>query len=202
MKKETRKINAGDEVRKGYHMTFRGVETVNDIVIEWQHPEPTEEWDEENPDRWEVQFMNAFTINGHRFEASEYGEHIVGPNGKVFQLANYGWAHDKENDVWKVIDAVNFEEYGTYGDPIDTIFSVLEDADGFNFYPCALCGKLGEVVLVETSGGWHNLEVRCPDACDEGGFGEDNILFGSQNFNDVRDWAYETRLDFDSIRRV
>ena len=64
--------------------------------------------------------------------------------------------------------------------------------------PCALCGKLGEVVLVETNG-WHNLEVRCPDACDEGGFGEDNILFGSKNPDEVMEWADDHGMNYESI---
>lgn len=202
MKKERKKINNDTEERKCATISFRGIESQgNHVVIEWMEPERMEDWNEVTDDDWEVQFMSAFIVNGHRFRIDEWGEHIIGPDENVYHYANHGWAHNRKTDEWRVITGYEFQHMPSYDDPLDAIFIHLGEVPNFNFRPCALCGKLGEVVLTEVCG-WYNLEVRCPDACDEGGFGEDNILFGSKNPDDVREWADDNSLDFDSIRAV
>jgi hypothetical protein len=83
-------------------------------------------------------------------------------------------------------------------DPVDVAF---KNVTALNFRPCALCGKLGEIVMTENDG-WYRLEILCPDKCDECGTGEDNILFASQHIHDLDKYADENEIDIASIRWI
>lgn len=79
---------------------------------------------------------------------------------------------------------------------------------------CAGCGKTGVVAIVTSPVGldnwknldlvqvWYRLEIVCPEACDEGDLGKDNIIIVSRNIKDLKKHAKKKGWDWSSIRHA
>jgi hypothetical protein len=152
----------------------------NDVIVTWS------DWQGAG-DGEQQRYILAMDINGAEWDMRE---------GKYERFA----CGEVKNTDGSVI--------GVYpdGEPLegwkDPVVETFKKVPGAELRPCALCGKLGLVVLVDVTGEaeaapWWRLEVLCPDACDEGGTGEENILFSSQDLGEVEEWARANGIGFD-----